>query len=90
MDNAITDDRAASLADRPESAIGAFAGDAKNQVEELAGQATAAVGHAYDQTRDQVRGAAAAVTASVEQQPFIALLVVGLVCGAVGFLLARR
>jgi hypothetical protein len=37
-----------------------------------------------------VRGAAATVTTSVEQQPLIALLAVGLICGAIGFLLGRR
>ena len=67
-----------------------FAGDAKTQVEELAGQATAAAEHAYGQARDQVREAATVVARSVEQQPLIALLIAGFVCGAVGFLLARR
>jgi hypothetical protein len=37
-----------------------------------------------------VREAAATVATSVEQQPLIALLAVGLICAAVGFLLGRR
>jgi uncharacterized protein YjbJ (UPF0337 family) len=90
MDKTRPQDRAASVADDIESGVGALAGDAKAQVEELASQAAATAEHAYGQARHQVRGAAAAVTDSVERQPLITLLVVGLVCGAVGFLLARR
>jgi ElaB/YqjD/DUF883 family membrane-anchored ribosome-binding protein len=46
--------------------------------------------HAYGQARDQVRQAATTVARSVEQQPLVALLIGGFVCGVVGFLLARR
>jgi len=90
MDKTHLRDRAASVAGNIESAVGAIAGDAKAQVEELAGQAAATAEHAYGQARHQVRGAAAAATDSVERQPLITLLVVGLVCGAAGFLLGRR
>ena len=90
MDKTRPQDRAASVADDIESAVGALAGDAKAQVEELASQAAAKAEHAYGQVRHQVSGAAAAVTDSVEREPLITLLVVGLVCGAVGFLLARH
>jgi uncharacterized protein YjbJ (UPF0337 family) len=90
MDKSDIEDRVASLAAGTAAAVGALAGDAKAQVEELASQATATAEHAYGQARDQVRGAAAAVATSVEQQPLISLLAVGLVCGAVGFLLGRR
>ena len=72
------------------AAVGAIAGDATTQVEGLASQATAAAEHAYGQARDQVRGATATVATSIEQQPFSALLVAGVVCFAVGFLLGRR
>ena len=90
MDNAPSEDHAANLADRTKASASAFADDAKTQAEELAGQATAAAQHAYGQARDQVREAATVVARSVEQQPLIALLIAGFVCGAVGFLLARR
>jgi ElaB/YqjD/DUF883 family membrane-anchored ribosome-binding protein len=90
MDNALSEDHAANLADRTKASASAFAGDAKTKVEEMAGQATVATQHAYGQSRDQVREAATAVARSVEQQPLIALLIAGFVCGVVGFLLARR
>jgi hypothetical protein len=54
-------------------------------VKELAGQATVAAQHAYGQARDQVPEAATVVAGSVEQQPLIALLIAGFVCGVVGF-----
>ena len=82
--------RASNLAGRAEAAVGAFADDVKSRVEESATQAAATAERAYGQARDQVRGAAATVTTSVEQQPLIALLAVGLICGTVGFLLGRR
>ena len=90
MDNAPSEDHAANLADRTKASASAFADDAKTQAEELAGHATVAAQHAYGQARDQVREAATVVARSVEQQPLIALLIAGFVCGAVGFLLARR
>jgi uncharacterized protein YjbJ (UPF0337 family) len=91
MDNAHHEDKvAASVADDTTAAVGAFADDARSQVERLACQTSAAAGHAYGQARDQVRGAASALADSVERRPGIALLAVGLVCGALGFLLARR
>ena len=90
MDKYPIQDRAANVAGDIESSVGALAGDAKAQMEELASQATATAERAYGEARHQVRGAAAAVTDSVQQQPLVTLLAVGLVCGAVGFLLARR
>jgi uncharacterized protein YjbJ (UPF0337 family) len=90
MDKTSIQDRATSVAGDIGSAVGALAGDAKTEVEALASQASATAGHVYGQARNQVHGAAAAVTDSVEQQPLIALLVVGLISGAVGFLLGRR
>ena len=90
MDNALSEDHAATLADRTKASAGVFAEHAKTQVEELAGQATVAAQHAYGQARDQVREAATVVARSVEQQPLIALLIAGFACGLVGFLLARR
>ena len=85
-----SEDHAANLADRTRASTSAFADGAKAQAEDLAGQATVAAQHAYGQARDQVREAATVVARSVEQQPLIALLIAGFVCGAVGFLLARR
>jgi uncharacterized protein YjbJ (UPF0337 family) len=90
MDKSDIEDRDASLAGRAEAAVAANAGDAKTHLEGLARQASETAEHVYGQARDQVRGAAAAVTTSVEQQPLAALLVIGFVCFTVGFLLARR
>jgi uncharacterized protein YjbJ (UPF0337 family) len=89
MDNTL-DNNTANLADRAKATAGAMAGDAKTQIEGLAGQASEVAEHAYGQARDKARQAATVVARSVEQQPLIALLIAGLVCGAVGFLLARR
>lgn len=83
-------DRAASVAGEIEDAVGALAGDAKTQVEALASQANATAEHVYDEARDQVRGAAASVATSVQQQPLIALLVAGLIGCIAGYLLGRR
>jgi uncharacterized protein YjbJ (UPF0337 family) len=90
MNRSDIEDRAANPAGRAEAAVGALADDVKSQVEGLATQATATAERAYGQARDQVRGAATTVATSIEQQPLIALLAVGLICGAVGFLLGRR
>ena len=84
-ENNITNGAAETVA-----AVSAFADDAKTQAEDLVNRASAAVGQTYGQARAQVRGAAAAAARTVEQQPGIALLAVGLFCGALGYLLARR
>jgi uncharacterized protein YjbJ (UPF0337 family) len=90
MDKSDIGNRAASLAGRAEAAAGALADDVKSQVEGLVTQTTATAERAYGQARDQMRGAAATVATSVKKQPLIGLLAVGLICGAVGFLLGRR
>jgi ElaB/YqjD/DUF883 family membrane-anchored ribosome-binding protein len=90
MDNALSEEHAANIADRTKASASAFADDAKTKVEQLAGQATVAAQHAYGQARDHLREASTAVAKSVEQQPLTALLIAGFVCGVVGFLLARR
>ena len=90
MDNAFSDSDTANLAGRAKASAGAMAGNAKTQVEGLAGQASEMAEQSYGQARDKARKAATVVAKSVEQQPLIALLIAGFVCGAVGFLLARR
>jgi len=90
MDNDFGDSNTANLTDRAKASAGAMAGNAKTQVEGLAGQATEMAEQAYGQVRDKAREAATVVAKSVEQQPLIALLIAGFVCGAVGYLLARR
>jgi len=90
MDDNVVGHPAANIADRTQSTVGSLAGDARSKAEDLASQATGAAQQAYGQARAQLRGATAAVTTSVEQQPLIAMVVVGLVCGMLGFLLARR
>ena len=82
MDNTRIEDLARSAARETAAAADA----AMTGAEGLANQATEAAGHAYG----QVRSAAASVAGSVERQPAIAMLAVGLVFGAVGFLLGRR
>jgi ElaB/YqjD/DUF883 family membrane-anchored ribosome-binding protein len=90
MDNTISEDDVAKIADRTQASAKVFADGAKTQLEKLAGQATVATQHAYGEARDQMREAVTAVARSVEQQPLAALLIGGFVCGVVGFLLARR
>ena len=90
MDNATNDDRAAGFAGRTGAAADAFAGDVRKKVEDVASKAGPAAAQAYDQAREQVRGAATTLASSVETQPLTALLVAGLACGVLGFLLARR
>jgi uncharacterized protein YjbJ (UPF0337 family) len=90
MDSAFSDSDTANLADRAKASAGAMAGNAKTQVEGLAGEASEMAEQSYGQARDKARKAATVVAKSVEQQPLIALLIAGFVCGAVGFLLARR
>jgi uncharacterized protein YjbJ (UPF0337 family) len=90
MDNTFSDTNTANLANRAKASAGAMAGDAKTQVEGLAGQASEMAEQAYGQAKDKAREAATVVAKSVEEQPFMALLIGGLVCGVVGYLLARR
>ena len=90
MNKSDIESRAASLSGRAEAAVGALADDVMSEVEQSATQAAATAERAYGQAREQVRDAAETVGAAVEQQPLIALLTVGLICGAVGFLLGRQ
>jgi ElaB/YqjD/DUF883 family membrane-anchored ribosome-binding protein len=90
MDTNSFENKATSVAADSMAAAGALAADAKTRVEDLATQTAATAGQVYGQARDQVRGVATSVARSVERQPTIALLAVGLFCGALGFLLARR
>ena len=89
MDKTNVGERAASVAGEIKAAVGTVAGDARTLVEGLAGQATEAAEHVYGQIRDQVRGAATAAATSVEKQPLLAVMAVGLICGVAGFLLAQ-
>jgi len=86
MDHTTFEDRATDMAGHAESAVGTMAAE----VGELASKAGAATERAYGEARDQVRAMVGTVSRSVERQPEIALLVVGLLCGAIGYLLARR
>lgn len=84
------EDRTASMAGEIKAAVDGLAVDARTRVEELASQATANADNVYGQVRDQVREAATAASTIVEKQPLVALMSAGLICGVVGFLLARR
>ena len=86
MDRTDIEDRAASMAGDIKATVDGLAGDARTRVEELANQATATADHVYG----QVREAATAASTTVEKQPLVALMAAGLICGVVGFLLARR
>ena len=90
MDKTHIEDPAASMAGEIKAAVDTRTGDARTQVEGLASQATETAEHVYGQARDQVRGAATAAATYVERQPLVALAAVGLICGVVGFLMARR
>ncbi|HTI80771.1 MAG TPA: hypothetical protein VL614_10025 [Acetobacteraceae bacterium] len=81
---------AAKLAGQVQSAASDLADGAKTQMDDMAGKATVAAQDAYGHVRDQVRDAGTVVARSVEQQPLMALLVGGLICGVAGYLLARR
>jgi uncharacterized protein YjbJ (UPF0337 family) len=89
MDKAIIEDQAASVAGDIKATVGGLACDASTRVEELASQAAATAERVYDRVQDEVRGAATAAATTVEKQPLVALMAVGLICGVVGFLLAR-
>jgi len=90
MTIASIEERATNAAGRVAAAAGGLASDARTQARQFAGQATGAAEDAYGLARQQVRGAAASVATSVERQPLTTLLATGLVCGLLGFLLARR
>lgn len=90
MDKIDIEDTAASMAGDIKATVYGLAGDARTRVEELASQATATADHVYGQVRDEVREAATAASTAVEKQPLVALMSAGLICGVVGFLLARR
>ena len=90
MDQFDIKDQAARFAGKIEAVAGTLTDDARAQMEGMASQATDTAEHVYSQVRDQVREAATAAASSVEKQPLAALMAVGLVCGILGFLLARR
>jgi ElaB/YqjD/DUF883 family membrane-anchored ribosome-binding protein len=90
-------DLAETAPDRTNNGIAALGEDAKlhldvakTQFEDLTSQVTTTAGQVYGQARDRMRGAAEVVATSVERQPFVSLVVAGLVGSTVGFLLARR
>jgi ElaB/YqjD/DUF883 family membrane-anchored ribosome-binding protein len=83
-------DFAETAMDRTNAALAALGDDARTQLEDLTSQATTTAGQVYGQARNRVREAADVVATSVERQPLVSLLVAGLVCSTVGFLLARR
>jgi hypothetical protein len=54
------------------------------------GTQAASAGRVYDQTREQVRGAAMPISRSIEQRPILALLVTGTIGFLMGFLSPRH
>jgi ElaB/YqjD/DUF883 family membrane-anchored ribosome-binding protein len=90
MDTVLNQGQPEGLVDRASAAAGRVANDARDRVENLTGQATAAGQYAYAEARDRVRGTATVIARSVQQQPAIAIAVLGIVCVAVGFVLGRR
>jgi ElaB/YqjD/DUF883 family membrane-anchored ribosome-binding protein len=84
------EDRASRLAGRAGARAEALAGEARDRAGDLARKAAPVAGHAYDEARDRARGAASALADTVEHQPLAVLLAVGLLGGALGFLLGRH
>ncbi len=82
--------RAAKFADQAETAMGKLGDEVRAEIEELADQVAASAEQTYRQARRRVRGGARAVADSVEERPLTSVVAVGLLCGALGFLLARR
>jgi len=89
VDNDLHKD-AGNLAGQVETSATDLADGAKTQMGEMVGKATVAAQDAYGHVRDQARDAGTAVASTVVQQPLLALLVTGLVCGVAGYLFARR
>ena len=81
---------AATLADRAEAAISDLADEVKARVDDLANRASPAVEQAYGEARRKLRGATSMVATSVEDRPLVVLAAVGLICGALGFMIAGR
>ncbi len=86
MNKTDIEDRTAHIVEDIKATVNGLAGDARHRAKEVTNQATRTADRAYA----QVREVATAATATVEKQPLVALMAVGLVAGVVGFLLARR
>ena len=79
-----------NAAGKVQDAAGDLIGDTEAQVEGRAREASGTVHDAHRDAADQARGAVAGVGRRVEEQPFAALVITGLVAFLVGWLAHRR
>jgi len=79
-----------NAAGKAQDAAGGLIGDSKTQVEGKAREAIGRVKDAYGDAADQAREAVAGAGRLVEEQPFTALVVIGLFGFLVGWLAHRR
>jgi uncharacterized protein YjbJ (UPF0337 family) len=79
-----------NVAGKLQDAASGLIGDTKTQVEGKARGVAEKVQDAYGDAADQTHGAVAGVGRLVEQQPFTALVAIGLVAFLVGWLAHRR
>jgi len=79
-----------NAAGKVQDAAGGLIGDSKTQVEGKAREAIGRVKDAYGDAADQAREAVAEAGRLVEEQPFTALVIIGLVGFLVGWLAHRR
>jgi len=82
--------RAAKLADKTEAALSTLADVVRARAEDIADSTGASAEKAYDQARDQMRGAASNLASRIEDRPLLTVFAVGLMCAAAGFLMAKR
>jgi len=79
-----------NVAGKVQDSVGGLTGDAKTQAEGKARQVAGKVQDAYGEAADQAQDIAANVNRSVEQQPFAAILIAGVVGYVLGWLTHRR
>lgn len=79
-----------NVAGRLEDAAGGVMGDTKTQIEGKARQVAGKIQSAYGEAADQASDVAASVSRGVEQQPWTALLIAGVVGYVLGWLTHRR
>lgn len=79
-----------NVAGKVQDAVGGLTGDTRTQAEDKARQVAGKVQGAYGEAADQASDLAAAVSRNVEQQPFAALLIAGVVGYMLGWFMHRR
>lgn len=90
MDENRFEGTARNFAGKVQETVGNVAGDSKTQAEGIGRQAAGRAQQAYGETMDQVRSVASDIGRGVEQQPMVALMVVGTIGFFLGLMVARR